>query len=113
MVVMAMMCLLAIMVFDRLDGGDGDDVLIGNYGTDILFGGVGNDLFYLEDVKGRDRIKDFELGIDKIGLADGMTYDAIEITGRVNSFIRYNGENVAVVLNVNPDDLSAEHFRQF
>ena len=98
---------------DKLDGGDGDDVLIGNYGTDILFGGVGNDLFYLEDVKGRDRIKDFELGIDKIGLADGMTYDAIEITGRVNSFIRYNGENVAVVLNVNPDDLSAEHFRQF
>ena len=99
--------------FDRLNGGDGDDVLIGNHGTDILFGGVGNDLFYLEDVKGRDWIKDFELGVDKIGLADGMTYDALEITGKVNSFISYQGKNVAVVANVNPDDLSAEHFREF
>ncbi len=99
--------------FDRLDGGEGDDVLIGNHGTDILFGGVGNDLFYLEDVPGQDWIQEFELGEDKIGLADGMTYDTIEITGEVNSYISYQGEKVAVVLNVNPEDLSSEHFREF
>ena len=99
--------------FDRLNGGDGDDVLIGNHGIDILNGGAGNDLFYLEDVRGRDWIQDFELEEDKIGLADGITYDDLKITGNVNSFISYDGDNLAVVLNVNPHDLSAKHFREF
>lgn len=99
--------------FDRLDGGDGDDVLIGNAGIDVLSGGAGHDLFYLENVEGRDWIKDFQLGEDRIGLADGMTYDKISITGWQNSFISYQGHQVAVVLNVHPHDLTADNFQEY
>ncbi len=95
--------------FDILSGGDGDDALIGNFGTDILNGGDGNDLFYLENVEGRDWIQDFELGYDVIGLAE-MTYDQLEITGKDNSFISYEGSQVAVVLGVGSNELTSDNF---
>ncbi len=97
--------------FDRLNGGEGDDTLIGGGGIDVLVGDEGQDLFYLEDIEGSlDWIRDFELGTDTIGLADGITYDELEITGRVNSFINYQGNEIAVVLGVNPSELISDHF---
>ena len=60
---------------DRLDGGLGNDVLKGGAGADTLTGGLGADLFYFgvaaESGVGwpaRDRIEDFQKGIDKINL---------------------------------------------
>lgn len=78
---------------DGLYGEDGDDYLIGENGRDILVGGAGSDVLVggrgagvldglmdvfvfttLEaDMNTFDRIKDFEDGIDKIGL-DGFGY---------------------------------------
>ncbi|MCA9159075.1 MAG: hypothetical protein KDA72_12150, partial [Planctomycetales bacterium] len=40
---------------DRIEGGDGDDVLIGNLGLDQLFGERGRDVFVGEDFEIRDR----------------------------------------------------------
>ncbi len=59
---------------DTLDGGAGSDVLIGGTGRDILVGGSGADAFViqsLDDSKSgaRDRILDFERGVDKIDLS--------------------------------------------
>lgn len=68
---------------DRLDGGDGDDTIFGGAGddtlrggadTDLLYGGSGANIFVWEDAAhsptgpGRDRIADFQHGIDLIDL---------------------------------------------
>ncbi len=99
--------------FDRLNGGDGDDVLIGNGGIDVLLGEEGKDLFDLENIKGSlDWIRDFELNQDRLGLADNITYDELEISGRVNSFISYQGEQLAVVLGVSPSQMTIDQFKE-
>jgi serralysin len=60
---------------DSLNGGSGNDILIGGGGKDRLTGGTGSDFFRFESVgdsptgAGRDRIQDFQRGMDKIDLA--------------------------------------------
>jgi serralysin len=60
---------------DTLDGGSGDDILVGGLGRDLLTGGTGADVFRLESLAdsasgiGRDRILDFQSGVDKIDLS--------------------------------------------
>jgi Ca2+-binding RTX toxin-like protein len=60
---------------DSLEGGSGDDVLVGGLGRDLLTGGTGSDVFRLETARdslvgaGRDRILDFQSGVDKIDLS--------------------------------------------
>ena len=67
---------------DRLFGGDGADILRGNAGNDILnggdgndhlFGGNGNDIFQIDSGDGRDVIKDYTSGDDRIKLLVGLT----------------------------------------
>lgn len=57
---------------DVLLGGDGADRLIGGGGADRLTGGLGEDTFVfdvLEQTYRRDRVMDFESGVDTIELA--------------------------------------------
>jgi serralysin len=60
---------------DMLNGGSGNDVLIGGVGKDRLTGGSGSDVFLFESIGdspadlGRDRITDFQRGMDKIELS--------------------------------------------
>ena len=99
--------------FDLLNGGEGDDVLIGGGDIDVLTGDGGEDLFYLENTKGSlEWIRDFELDRDRLGLADNITDDELEISGRVNSFISYQGEELAVVLGVSPSQLTIDQFQE-
>ncbi len=52
---------------DVVQGGDGDDVLNGNRDHDVLSGGLGADSFLLQSSGlDRDRITDFESGIDTL-----------------------------------------------
>ncbi len=71
---------------DVLKGGDGDDDLRGGAGRDRLFGGDGADdfLFGAEVEDGdRDVIVDFELGVDRLVLEDGITIESFrEVRGR-------------------------------
>jgi Ca2+-binding RTX toxin-like protein len=64
---------------DRLNGDAGDDVLNGNGGDDVLDGGLGNDtlgggggddIFDFDTTTSIDTITDFEIGTDRIDLAD-------------------------------------------
>lgn len=55
----------------------------------------GNVTSYLKDLDG-DNIADY-----------------IEITGNVNSFISFNGDRIAVLLNVNPNELTDKNFQEF
>lgn len=56
-------------VANMLKGNGGDDVLNGLGGDDELWGGAGADTFVFFDNSGRDTIRDFLSGTDKIDLA--------------------------------------------
>ena len=71
---------------DQLCGGAGDDFINAGPGTDWnIFGdchnsgeesqGSGRDIFYFASGNGIDQILDFQTGIDKIQLADGLNYE--------------------------------------
>ena len=92
--------------FDRLSGGNGDDVLDDIQGITIYNGGTGSDIFVIHNDAQTDWIQDFELGIDRIRLADGITFGQLEITGHVNSFLSFQGEQIGVLLGVSPNDLN-------
>ena len=98
--------------FDRLSGGYGDDFLDGGQGITIYNGGAGSDLFVIHDDARTDWIQDFELGIDSIGLADDLTFEQLEITGHVNSFIAFQGEQIVVLRGVNHDDFDTSNFQE-
>jgi VCBS repeat-containing protein len=67
---------------DRLSGDAGNDVLIGGKGADILSGGTGADVFDFGALgTDQDTILDFEIGIDRIHLSDGVTITGLHQNG--------------------------------
>ncbi|MBE9063002.1 calcium-binding protein [cf. Phormidesmis sp. LEGE 11477] len=79
---------------DTLLGAAGDDRILGGEGEDILFGGAGDDrltgdarfnrpsqdIFAIAKTSGLDTITDFQMGLDRIGLLDGLTFDQLKVT---------------------------------
>lgn len=101
---------------DMLFGGAGDDVIFGDDGDDLLSGGLGNDIltgddrsggqgsdtFVLAAGEGTDTITDFEVGIDFIGLAGGLTFGSLSlVTQGANTLISAGDETLAELLGVN------------
>ncbi|MEL7038367.1 MAG: phytase, partial [Cyanobacteria bacterium J06592_8] len=87
---------------DQLWGDDGDDLLRGGLGNDTLTGddfsgGEGADTFVLAVGEGTDTITDFEIGIDVIGLAEGLTFADLSIS---DNTISVGEETLAIVLGV-------------
>ena len=66
---------------DTLNGGAGEDILHGGIGDDILWGDFCNpeaaDIFVVGIGEGRDTIKDFGDGMDRIDLTAFETIDAV------------------------------------
>jgi len=65
---------------DTLLGGLDDDFLSGENGNDFLIGGSGTDRFLLTPGGGSDTVLDFEVGIDKFALDNGLTFQQLEIS---------------------------------
>jgi Ca2+-binding RTX toxin-like protein len=65
---------------DTLLGGLGDDFLSGENGNDFLIGGSGSDRFLLTSSIGSDTVVDFEVGIDKFAMDNGLTFQQLEIS---------------------------------
>ena len=98
---------------DMIQGGDGDEVLRGGAGSDILgdgagcdtlFGGADADLFVLSADGARDRIEDFQLGIDRIDLsAWGPIHSlaALEITATATGALITWGDEVLELVTPN------------
>ncbi len=65
---------------DTLLGGLGDDFLSGEGGNNFLIGGGGSDRFLLNSGSGSDTVLDFEVGIDKFVLNNGLTFQQLQIS---------------------------------
>jgi YVTN family beta-propeller protein len=97
---------------DSLWGGRGDDTLRGGLGQDTLFGQSGADLFVLSSRDRMDRIQDFELAVDSIGLADGLTLAQLSFVQQGNhALIRQGTSTLAIVMNSSPELLTQANFQ--
>ncbi|NJO71977.1 MAG: hypothetical protein HC825_10490, partial [Oscillatoriales cyanobacterium RM1_1_9] len=88
----------------------GDDLIRGGLGNDKLYGDTGNssgglDTFVLAAGEGTDTIVDFEVGIDLIGLADGLTFSDLTLEPQLGNLAVITGdETLALVLGVEAVD---------
>ncbi|MCT7994999.1 DUF4347 domain-containing protein [Laspinema olomoucense] len=86
---------------DILNGGNGDDVLWGDLGNDSLIGGTGQDIFVSRQGDGINFVVDFEVGIDRLGLAEGLTVEQLSITQATGvTNISVGGELLVALNNV-------------
>jgi Ca2+-binding RTX toxin-like protein/pimeloyl-ACP methyl ester carboxylesterase len=98
---------------DFLNGEAGEDFLDGNLGRDQLKGGTGMDIFVLQPSNENDLIIDFVDGSDKLGLANGLTFEDLYIRG-IGSYtiigLQDNYEILATLLRVNSSNLEISDF---
>ncbi|XQQ07429.1 MAG: M14 family zinc carboxypeptidase [Leptolyngbya sp. IPPAS B-1204] len=96
---------------DRVFGGEGDDLLWGGAGGDQLTGGAGQDTFALVYNEGSDKILDFAVGVDKLGLVGTLKFNQLSIrqAGEVTQ-IQYGRVTLAELTGVTADALTAADF---
>ena len=106
--------LIGDMGNDFLSGGASNDVLIGVTGNNTLEGWSGADLFVFGASDGRDKVKDFEIGVDKIGLIEGeLTFAELTITQSGNRSvlgIASGGKTIAIIRGVQASSLDESNF---
>ena len=102
---------------DQLFGNAGNDVLIGGVGDDVLTGGTGDDSFIFRSGDGVNRIRDFTLDDDLIGLrsvsaiSDFDDLLANHVTQSGADLIITDGINLSITVeNTSLTDVTAEHF---
>ena len=84
---------------DYLDGGSGNDILYGEAGNDTLVGYRGADIFVIALGDGVDTIRDFARGTDKIGLAEGLTFDDLSFSRTRGQTLVSAGDELLVRVN--------------
>ena len=95
---------------DVLIGGPGNDVLSGDRGFDTLTGGGGANQFFLQaSSANRDVITDFQPGVDKLRLPDGVSNLQLRPSGNNAEIIR-NGEAIATLNDIDPSSLTRNDF---
>lgn len=96
---------------DRLKGNGGQDTLVGDRGRDVLVGNGGSDRFVLQTDAGRDRIRDFQVGRDRLGLLDGLTFEDLALMQhRQGARITWQGTTLAIVNDIQPNQLRSADF---
>jgi Ca2+-binding RTX toxin-like protein len=99
---------------DAILGGAGDDGLTGGLGNDTLTGGTGNDRFIFDAAWGRDTIKDFTRGKDRLFFEDssgvnGFSDLSIRSSGRNNTIVTHGGDEI-VLEGIKASTLTAADF---
>ncbi|MEG4232995.1 hypothetical protein QUA40_12925 [Microcoleus sp. Pol11C3] len=69
---------------DLLNGGAGDDWLFGDLGDDTLIGGMGSDRFVLSADGATDTVINFEVGVDKLVLSGGVSFQQLQFSTTPN-----------------------------
>jgi Ca2+-binding RTX toxin-like protein len=96
---------------DRLRGGLGRDILRGDEGRDVLIGGRASDVFILQSDLGSDRIEDFTVGQDKLGLADTFGVGDLSIRQVGNNTAIFKGtDRLAILVGVDADSITTNDF---
>ncbi|WP_299143476.1 hypothetical protein [uncultured Tateyamaria sp.] len=99
---------------DKLYGGDGDDVLTGGTGKDVMTGGAGADIFVFTANAHRDRITDFEDGVDLLDFSDHNNVSNMSDLGITQSgahvVIDHGGPAELTLLNTNIADIDVTDF---
>lgn len=98
---------------DRLLGGGGADRLVAGDGVTTMTGGAGADVFVFRRGHGRDRITDFQDGVDRIDLSDHpMLYsiDGIGIRSTATGAVLTIGSDTIVIETMNGRPLRIQDF---
>ena len=91
----------------------GNQSLIGTDDDDIINGGNGSDIFVLSYDYIADIVKDFEDGVDIIGLDDSITFESLVISntdGHTSIADKYDGTIYMVLENITASDITADDF---
>ncbi len=102
---------------DLLIGGRGNDQLFAGKGYNRLVGGQGEDQFWIATAElpdSKNKIFDFEIGTDKLGiggLAEVHGFGDLELVQTdKGTVIKIAGKNVALLKDIAATDLSADDF---
>ncbi|MCT7966028.1 GDSL-type esterase/lipase family protein, partial [Laspinema sp. D1] len=100
---------------DTLIGNDESNEIQGGEGNDWLSGGAGEDTFILAPGEGTNTIADFESGIDRIGLTDGLEFEQLVISSgsdasQTQIAIAQTGESLALLLGIDASMINADDF---
>jgi VCBS repeat-containing protein len=87
---------------DILNGGNGIDLLFGGQDNDRLTGGAGSDTFVFQKSGGDDTITDFQIGIDRVRLDDGLTVKSVSTldvdhTGALDAVLQLSSGSVTLL----------------
>ncbi|MEL6523102.1 MAG: esterase-like activity of phytase family protein, partial [Pseudomonadota bacterium] len=102
---------------DRVFAGAGDDYIDTGSGNDwTVFGGAGQDTFVFGFDRDNVRILDFEDGVDRIELTEGLNYEDLQFVSNrsTRSTKILTSEGDRLILNgLHIDDLTEEDFMPF
>ena len=102
---------------DILRGNRGEDTLKGGFGNDILVGGADADIFVLEITEGIDRIRDFNDGVDKLGLIGSLTFADLQIndnpTGTATIIQDNSNKTIAILQGIEANLINESDFIEF
>ncbi|MGK7890228.1 MAG: hypothetical protein AB4042_12910, partial [Leptolyngbyaceae cyanobacterium] len=86
---------------DTLRGGDGDDMIIGGDGRDVCVGGNGSDTFVLQNTILFGVIRDFEIGVDFLGLSVDFSFEELSfVQVGIDTVVSYESTTVAVLQSI-------------
>jgi Ca2+-binding RTX toxin-like protein len=100
---------------DLLQGNDGNDFLSGDLGIDSLVGGAGADRFRIrtDASGGYDYVADFEVGIDRLVLVNGLQFSDLNIaqgSGGTVITLGATGETLEVLGNIQVGSINSSSF---
>lgn len=92
---------------DHLSAGPGRDRIDGGRGEDTLRGGQGADAFVFSGGDGRDRIRDFDAGVDRL-IFEGLPRSEIAVSDQAGGTLRLDYLGGSVRLDADRADLDIE-----
>ena len=97
---------------DMIFGSSGDNLLTGEIGSDLLLGGDGADIFVIQSDSKVDIFRDFVNGVDRLGLANQLSLEDLNIVAEGNSTLiqDLNSNTLAFLSGVDSSLINSNDF---